>query len=148
MNKTYSGVLNKTYFAPKKVINTLGERFVFINGICETIPEEIAFSLLGKGVLDRIFLRPDFSTSESPIIMDSPEEVEEVPFDFPPLPNFFEDDIVEGELINEEKTPEKNLITRDLLEFLYEEHKTWSAVASHLDLSMSKLKSYREEFGL
>jgi hypothetical protein len=39
-------------------------------------------------------------------------------------------------------------ITKELLENLYSELKTWTAVANHLGITTTRLKKYRDEFGL
>jgi hypothetical protein len=57
---------------------------------------------------------------------------------------------VEADAVEDE--PEENFgneeITKELLETLYAELNTWTAVANHLGITTTKLKKYRDEFGL
>lgn len=133
MKKTYTGVLKDSYFAPKKFINVMGEKIVFIEGISKEIPEEIAFYLLNKNVLAKIqknkIEHEEFVTTE----------IHET--------NFF--NVEEEEEISALEEPEESTnLTYEMLTQLYQEHKTWGAVADFLEISTATLKKIRTDLGL
>jgi hypothetical protein len=144
MKKTYTGVLRSAYFAPKKFINVLGQRILFIEGISREIPEDVALHLFEKKILASISENVTFEYVEEVVEFPSLPEFPEEPvftqvFELPEMPEEPEFEVEENSQFE---------ITKELLESLYLEHQTWSAVATHLNVTPARLKKYRDDLNL
>jgi hypothetical protein len=152
MEKTYTGKLREAYFAPKKFINVLGYKILFIEGVSKEIPQEAALNLLNKGILFSITENINNDVLEvEPVALEDKVEVTERP-ELPELPELVKLETLLPELpevdVSDASTDTDEYITKELIELLYEEHKTWSAVSDYLGISSAKLKKYREDFGI
>jgi hypothetical protein len=174
MKLTYKGILRDAYLSPKRRVFAFGQIIDFTDGVADGLSESIARELLNRKIIKEytpnyplepvdeleaaasLFVQspkvtefvevnsneqaqPDF-TDEQLTDMGDVEPTQEVDiyteYDLPTLPEF------------EDENSGNEEITKELLEELYSEFGTWTAVANHLGITTTRLKKYRDEFGL
>jgi len=175
MKKTYTVVLRRAYHAAKRRVFAFGQVINFVDGIAGNVSEAVALELKRRNLITE--MRPEYILeevdrgeavlsgftppvtfydfedevgieSEQPEFTDAELEdmgmieptIENLP-ELPEPPLSLDEQEVLAEEVGEE-------ITKELIETLYEELGTWSAVASQLGITTTRLKKYRDEFGI
>lgn len=170
MKKTYTVVLRKAYHAAKRRIFAYGQTINFVEGVANNVREAVALELKRRNLISE--MKPEqvleevdnteavlsgFTPELKIIEVDdvNPPEVEQPEFTEAELESMEEDVLLVSDYsktsekleIPAENEPQPE-ITKELIETLYAELNTWSAVASKLEITTAKLKKYRDEFGL
>jgi len=148
MMENYSAKLRDIYYAPKKIINLYGKTIRFTDGIATGLSKYQAETLLRKRIVDSIAEGEDIQrlsyVTAPDVPVPSPEPATEPAPEPEPTPE--PEPEPEPDAPEDEETDSE--YTREELEALYEEHGTWTSVASYLDVSTATLKKYRDAVGL
>jgi len=150
VKKYYTGVLrNYNKKTSKKVVYFKNDTFIFSNGVCNNLTEDVAKLFLKRKLLSRITENESgyvFDDSNIEPVVVAVEEIQEVIDTVQEEPALIQEEPVEE--VAPSDVEEEIPYTKEQIEDLYGNLGTWAAVAEYLDISTTLLKKYRVSLGL
>jgi len=102
----YTGILRSVYSGPRRMIDSLGRRIEFIDGVAHGIPEYVAQHLLRQNLVSEIIPEVDEDDVVVVPVVDEPVVVEEA---------VIEDEVVEEPVV-EEEVVEEPVVEEEIVE--------------------------------